>query len=101
MSYVCSMFLAWAGLKTVNMSAMLNAISERTDTMGHMTHGERRRKGTRRKAEFLVGMASLFDLRGQRTYESMRHLMPDAPPTNVHHTYRVAARSLTPPCSRS
>lgn len=82
-----------------SVSAMQNPKSERVDTMAYMTHNERHGKRSREKAAFLVGVASLFDLRGQKTYESMRRMMPDAPVTNVHHTYQVAARSLTPPSS--
>ena len=83
------------------LSAMRDARSERVDTMAYMAQRERHTKRSRRKAAFLVGVASLFDLRGQKTYESMRRLMPDAPVMNVHRTYQAAARSLTPPSSRN
>lgn len=94
------MFCAWAGL-VMRLSAMRNARREKVDTMAYMAQGERHTTRRRRKAAFLVGAASLFDLRGQRTYESMRRLMPDAPVMSVHRTYQVAARSLTPPSSRN
>lgn len=100
-SYVCSMFRLWMRLAMANVLATGIPKAERVTTMRFMTHSDRQQKGGRRGAAFLVGAASLFDLRGQRTYESMRRLMPEAPATTVRHTYQVAARSLTPPSSRN
>lgn len=70
-------------------------------TMKGMRNRNGRRKRLRSRAAFLVGAGSLFDLRGQTTYQSMRRLMPPTPTTTLHHTYRAAAHSLTPPSSHN
>lgn len=54
-------------------------------------------KTTRRKS-FLIGLGSLFDLKGEATYEALRDQMPDPEPYNLNASLLRANRNLRRAC---